>query len=79
MREAGSGLNVKPDLCKCSRPKPTRLNRVGLVDMIFSCFGRYPWGCRSCGMRRYCRERSRKKSGLNQRVDHVQSFREDRR
>ncbi len=65
MRDTANVMNVKLDLCKCTLPKPVRLNRVGLIDMVFGCFGRYPWVCRSCGARCYHRERSRKKSSLN--------------
>ena len=50
------------ELCRCTLPRLTRLNREGLVDRIFAIFGRYPWKCRSCGQRSYRSQRGRKNS-----------------
>ncbi len=62
MQHAGSVTGLEADLCGCSLPRLSRLNRSGLVDSLFSLFGRYPWICRSCGSRSYRTARGRKRS-----------------
>ena len=65
MREANS-MAVPSDLCSCTLPRLARLNRAGLVDKMFSSFGRYPWVCRSCGSKKYRSERGRKRTEAQQ-------------
>ena len=62
MRELGASMAVGSELCRCTLPRLARLNRAGLIDKMFACFGRYPWVCRSCGARSYRMERGRKRS-----------------
>ncbi len=56
-----SGDAVSFALCGCSLPTLSRRNRVGLVDLVYACFGRYPWSCRSCGTRSYRRQRGKRR------------------